>query len=139
MNFYKNKCRKYCTKRATITNIDFKNIQLINLFTVPTWKTFIATQILLKIKNISWYTTTFTASIWDNDSSYNNFAKWIQLTSTETNAIQEWLLSITPWFFWTTVNWYKYFPSWRNIKLNITVWATATALTWDIDVIWYYE
>lgn len=126
-------------KIATITNIDFKNIQLINLFTVPTWKTFIPTQILLKIKNISWYTTSFTASIWDNDSSYNNFAQWFQLTSTATNAIQEWILSITPWIFWTTVNWYKYFPSWRNIKLNITVWATATTLTWDIDVIWYYE
>ena len=126
-------------KRATIQNVDFKTVQVVNLFTVPAWKTFIATQIAFRLKSLVWYTTTFTATLWSNDSAYNNYTWNAWFGSSATNWIPEWISVIGSIKIWSSVNWYKYFTAWQSIKLNITVWATATTMIWDIDVIWYYE
>ena len=110
------------TLLATVTGINGKNTGVTTLYTTPSANKCVITRIDLHITSASSITVVAALSIGQNSATYNDIV--VATTLTGFNALDQ-IYRMSPSGVFVSV------PSSTAIKLNITVGATATTMTFD--------
>lgn len=119
------------TKLTTVTGISLTATGATNLYTVPSGKTLVLTEIVVRITAVDTFTTGATLSV-GKSASYNEWLVATAMGNTFNSTTQFRLLSHS-----AAGLIYQSFVAGEIIAINVTIGAVATTLTAACDVYGY--